>query len=206
MKRSFFLLVVFTAILAPRCAKVYSSPDAKSLAYNHKLVAIAPPKVGIAPGKKVDAEAIQEQQKVESVNFQNEMYSWLLKRKMQNRILVEIQDLSTTNAKLKKAGYYEDQTFTPLQICEILGVDGLITSNFSLSKPMSEGGALALGVLTGVWASTNSTTVSLNIHDKTTNKLIWNYNHKYSGSMGSSPASLVDGLMREASKKMPYSR
>ena len=69
---------------------------------------------------------------------------------------------------------------------------------------MSEGGAVALALFTGVWGSTNNTTVTMEIHDKETKKLLWNYNHKVSGSIGSSPASLVDNLMRNASKKMPY--
>ena len=154
--------------------------------------------------KKVDAEAIKEQQRTESTNFQQEMYSWLLKRKMQNRIFVEIQDVETTNAKLRKAGFFDDNPMSPNEICETLGVDGVITSNYSLTKPMSEGAAVALGLLVGVWGSTNNTTVTLEIHDKETKKLLWNYNHKVSGSVGSSPAQLVDNLMRNASKKMPY--
>jgi hypothetical protein len=34
--------------------------------------------------------------------------------------------------------------------------------------------------------------------------MIWNYNHKYSGGIGSTPTGIVDALMRKASKKMPY--
>jgi hypothetical protein len=34
--------------------------------------------------------------------------------------------------------------------------------------------------------------------------MIWNYDHKFSGGIGSSPSRLVDELMRQASKKMPY--
>ena len=125
---------------------------------------------------------------------------------MQNRISVEVMDVETTNAKLKKAGYFDDNAMTPSEMCDALGVDGLMTSSYSLSKPMSEGAAVAVGILVGVWGSTNNTTVSLEIHDRETKKLIWNYNHKASGSVGSSPAQLVDNLMRNASKKMPYSR
>jgi hypothetical protein len=40
-------------------------------------------------------------------------------------------------------------------MCQILGVDGILTSNYSLSKPMSEGAAIALGVIAGVWGPTN---------------------------------------------------
>lgn len=198
-------LLFAIALLTSNCAKIYYSPEAKSRASSHQIIAIAPPKVSIAAMKKVDAEAIKEQQKTESLNFQKEMYSWLLKRKMQNRIHVEILDVETTNAKLKKAGYFDETPMSPSEICEVLGVDGLITSNYSLTKPMSEGAAVALGLLVGVWGSTNNTTVSLEIHDKETKKLLWNYNHKVSGSVGSSPAQLVDNLMRNASKKMPYS-
>lgn len=192
-----------TLILLTSCAKVFYSQDSFSLARSHKTIAIIPPIVSIAAKKKVDAEAIKEQQRTESLNFQKEMYSWMLKRKMQGKINPEILDIETTNAKLKKANY-PDNPITPGELCEILGVDGIIVSNFSLSKPMSEGGAVALGLLFGVWGSTNEVNVSLGIHDGKNKKLIWNYEHKYSGSVGSSPARLVDGLMRNASKKMPY--
>ncbi len=193
-------------ILLSSCAQVYYSPDAEKLAKKHQLVAIAPPKVSIAARKKVDAEAIKEQQKLESANFQKEICSWMLRRKMQNKIFVEILDVETTNAKLQKAGYFDGTILTPNEMCEVLGVDGLITSNFSLTKPMSEGGAIALGLLIGVWTPTNQTQVSMEIHDRVNKKMIWNYNHENSGGIGSNPSQLVDGLMRNASRKMPYTQ
>ena len=76
------------------------------LAGTHKIIAIIPPKVSIAARKKVDGNALIEQQKTESINFQREMYSWMLKRKMQGTIFVDIQDVETTNAKLSNAGFY----------------------------------------------------------------------------------------------------
>jgi len=196
-------LVLVFGILLSSCAKIFYSPDAYNLARNHKTIAILPPTVSIAANKKVEAEAIKEQQKTESFNFQKEMYSWMLKRKMQGKITPEIQDVETTNAKLKNAGYPE-KAFTSEELCEILGVDGTLGSNYSLSKPMSQGAAIAVGVLFGAWGATNEVTVALDIKDCANKKLLWNYDHKFSGSIGSSPARLVDGLMRHASKKMPY--
>ncbi len=196
-------LFILAGILLSSCAKIFYSPDAKTLAQNHQLVAILPPTVSIAASRKVEAQAIIEQQKTESINFQYEMHSWMLKRKMQGKISPEIQDIEITNAKLKKAGYPET-ILTPAEICELLGVDGILGSNYSLSKPMSQGAAIAVGVLFGAWGATNEVSVSLNIKDCANKKLIWNYDHKFSGSIGSSPANLVDGLMRNASKKMPY--
>lgn len=198
------LSLLLTAITG--CADIYYSPDAATLSGSHKIIAVAPPQVSIEARKKVDADAMAEQQKAESATFQQEMYAWLLKRKMQNRIFVEIQDVETTNAKLRQAGYFDGQAMSPAEMAEVLGVDGLMTSTYNLSRPMSEAGAIATGVIFGLWGSTNRAAVTLNIHDRATEKLLWSYNHKASGSIGSSPVQLVDELMRKASKKMPYVR
>jgi hypothetical protein len=202
MKKSILLLVV-AALILQSCAKIFYAPDARSLAQNQRIIAITPPKVSIAARKNIDGAALVEQQKTESVNFQREMYSWMLKRKMQGTISVEIQDVETTIALLTKAGVNEGKILTPDDMCRILGVDGILTSNYSLTKPMSEGAAIAVGIIAGVWGPTNEATASLSIHDSGTNKLIWNYDHKISSSL-STPARLVDDLMRQASRKMPY--
>jgi len=202
MKKSTFVLV-FAALILQSCAKIFYAPDARSLAQDQEIIAIAPPKVSIAARKNVDGAALIEQQKTESVNFQREMYSWMLKRKMQGTISVEIQDVETTIALLTKAGVNEGKILTPNEMCQILGVDGILTSNYSLTKPMSEGAAIALGVIAGVWGPTNEATASLSIHDSGTKKMIWNFDHKLSSSLGTT-AKLVDALMRQASRKMPY--
>jgi hypothetical protein len=196
-------VVISLLVFMTSCAKIFFSPDAHTLAKKHSVIAIIPPSISIAASRKVDAEAIKEQQKTESINFQKEIYSWLLKRKMQGKIDQEIQDVQTTNAKLKKAGF-PDIPMTPAEISEILGVDGIVSSNFGLSKPMSDGAAIAVGLLVGAWGATNEVRVTLSINDKSKNKLIWNYEHKLSGGVGSSPSRIVDQLMRKASRKMPY--
>ncbi len=202
MKKSLVLFIVATLLLQS-CAKVFYTPDARYLANTEKIIAIVPPEVSIAARRKVDAAALIEQQKTESVNFQKEMYSWMLKRKMQGNIFVDIQDVETTNSRLFNAGFYDGKLLGPADLCNILGVDGILTSNYSLSKPLSEGAAIALAVFAGWWAPTNEAVASLSIHDSGSEKMIWNYDHRLSSSLGS-PARLVDELMRQASRKMPY--
>ena len=194
--------IVLVAILFSSCAKIFYSPDAYSLAHNQKIIAIVPPKVSIAGKRNIDGTSLIEQQKTESVNFQREMYSWMLKRKMQGTISVDIQDVETTIALLTKAGVNEGKILTPDEMCQRLGVDGILTSNYSLSKPMSEGVAIAVGLLVGATGATNEAAVSLSIHDSGTKKMIWNFDHKLSSSLGT-PARLIDDLMRQASRKMP---
>ena len=202
MKKSLVLFIVATLLLQS-CAKVFYTPDARYLANTEKIIAIVPPEVSIAARRKVDAAALIEQQKTESINYQKEMYSWMLKRKMQGNIFVDIQDVETTNSRLFNAGFYDGKLLGPSDLCNILGVDGILTSNYSLSKPLSEGAAIALAVFAGWWAPTNEAVASLSIHDSGSEKMIWNYDHRLSSSLGS-PARLVDELMRQASRKMPY--
>ena len=202
MKKSLISLIV-AVFLLQSCAKVFYAPEARYVASAHKTIAIVPPKVSIAARKKVDAAALIEQQKTESINFQREMYSWMLKRKMQGTIFVDIQDVETTNALLSDAGFKDPGLLTPAELSRVLNVDGILTSNYSLSKPISEVAAIALAVIAGWWAPTNEAVVSLSIHDSGSEKMIWNYDHKLSSSL-SSPSRLVDELMRQASRKMPY--
>jgi PBP1b-binding outer membrane lipoprotein LpoB len=47
MNKSIFLLVV-VAFMLQSCAKIFYTPDARSLAQNQRIIAIAPPKVSLA--------------------------------------------------------------------------------------------------------------------------------------------------------------
>jgi hypothetical protein len=206
MKKTLLFFCVMATLVLSSCAKIYSTPDALVRAKTHKLIAIVPPVVAIAAKKGVDVNVMKEQQRTESLSFQKEMISWLLKRKMQGRIVsnLTIQDVETTNAKLQNAGLSETKLFTPEEMCEILGVDAILNSNFTLSKPMSEGAAVVLGLLVGVWGSTNQATTNFSLHDKETKQMIWSFQHTISGSLFSSPAQLINELMRQSSRKMPY--
>ena len=110
--KQIFTFTVIVLFLLPSCAKIYYSPDSKEVARSHSILAVMPPTVSIAAKRKVDAEAIKEQQKTESLNFQKEIYSWLLKRKMKGQFVVDFQEVDYTNAKLKKAGYPDEPMTT----------------------------------------------------------------------------------------------
>ena len=73
-----------------------------------------------------------------------------------------------------------------------------------MSRPMSEGAAIAVGLLVGFWGNTNKVNATLTVHDSAEGKLLWKYDYAASGSVGSSSKSLSNALMRNASKKFPY--
>ena len=135
------------------------------------------------------------------------MYSWFLRRSGKFNYTVTFQDVTKTNTLLKQAGigYSDLATKDRAEIAKILGVDAVLQNRSRMEKPMSEGAAVAVGVLIGAWGSTNKVETTINIHDGKSANLLWKYDYEASGSVGSSTTKLVDALMRNAAKKFPYS-
>ena len=203
MKKILIILLSISLLFIGGCATVYLSSDGKQLSAKHNIVAILPPNIVLKSTKGMSAEAVKQQQIAEAKVFQQEIYTYMLKRKSKGQMVIDIQDVEKTNVVLKKNNL-DVSIMTTAELCGLLEVDGILSSQFSLSKPMSGGSAVALLFLTGFGASTNEVTVSMSLKDCSKKSLIWKYDHKYSGGVLSSPASLVQSLMKDASKKMPY--
>jgi hypothetical protein len=153
--------------------------------------------------KGITIETLKESEQKTGYEMQNDAYTWLLQRS--NEYTVTIQDVDRTNALLKKASItYDSLTLQDRgDLCKLLGVDATITGKASLSKPMSEGSAVALTLLVGAGGTTNKTTATLAIHDSKSN-LLWKYDYTENGGLGSSSESLTKALMKNASKNFPY--
>ena len=206
MRLFLYLLALPVFFLLTACGpKVYEAPNMASITRSHEIIAIIPPSVAIKGRPKDDPQALIDAAYEDTWTFQREIYSWMLRRKQQGKIRgLEIMDPETTNAKLERAGYtVDDRGLTPAELCEALGVDAVITTRFNTSKPMSQGAAIAIGLLAGAWGNTNNTTVNMDIHDAQAG-MLWNYDWEASGSVFSNPEQLVEALMRNASKRMPY--
>ena len=203
---SFFLVVVCSC--GP---KIYKSADFSNALAKHKSVAILPAEVNIQlrpnQTKNLSAEQIQEMANKTAIDIQEKMYGWFLRRGDKYDYTVTFQDVTKTNAKLREAGikYFDLKTTDRAKLANILGVDAIMQDRVNMEKPMSEGAAIAVGLLVGTWGSTNKVETTINIHDGTSGNLLWKYDYEASGSVGSSSTKLVDALMRNATKKFPYS-
>ena len=196
------LLTIFTAC-GPTIYKAANFDNSKAKV---KTLAILPFNVSIDSKrlpKGTTIETLKESQEKTGYDIQNNAYTWFLKR--QEDYSISFQDIDKTNALLKKANITFDNIALQDkgELCKMLGVDGIISGKATMSKPMSEGAAVAVGLLVGAWGSTNKTTTSLTIHDAT-GSLLWKYDYEASGSVGSSAESLTKALMKNASKKFPY--
>ncbi len=202
-----FTFTIVLSIILSSCASIYTSPEFTQVRREHQTVAILPFDVAIQSKKLpkgMTYEMLREQEKDEAYTVQTTCYTYFLKR--QQDYSVKFQDVDKTNAILAERGitYEKLKETSKEKIAEILGVDAVVSGKVSRSQPMSTAGAIAVGVLFGAAAPTNEVLVDFTIHNGIDSNLLWKYNHKVSGGLGSSSQSLAESLMKHISKKFPY--
>ena len=210
MKHLLSLAVV--SILLVSCGpKIYQASNFNEALAKHKTVAIIPAEVTmqLRPNqtKNMTQAQLDEMAMKMGYDIQEKMYGWFLRRGNKFEYTVSFQDVTQTNAKLKEAGikYTDLKSTDRTKLAGILGVDAIMQDRANMEKPMSEGAAIAVGLIAGAWGSTNKVETTINIHDGASGNLLWKYDYEASGSVGSSTTKLVDALMRNATKKFPYS-
>ncbi len=214
MKKTLFsILFILITFFSYGQTSLYVNPDFDKIAEDHKIIAIVPFKtqVKLRPKQMKDMsnEQLHELEKAEGEGIQTAMYSWFLKRKKRGKLQnLEIQDPRTTTAILSKKDINYDNitNYTPKELAEILEVDAVISGDFETNKPMSEGAAVALTLFVGFLGSTNNAIINMSVHNAKDGVLLWNYNKKVRGSIGSSPEDLINILMRKASRRLAYTK
>jgi hypothetical protein len=209
--RTLLLLLSFVTFYAySQTREIYVHPEFNSLAGDHKTIAILPFKtiIKLRPKQmeKMTQDQFEQLQKDEGLAVQSALQTYFLKRKEQHGMRVSFQDLRTTNALLAKNNInLEDlDKFTPKELADLLEVDAVITGMLSTDKPMSDGASVALGVLVGFYGPTNSGKCTININDGHSGELLWKYEKTLSRSLGSDTNTVINTIMRKASRKLPY--
>ena len=204
------LIVISSATFAQIIRAIYTHPDFDQLAKDHQTLAIIPfdATVKLRPKqmKELSSEDLARMEEQEGASVQSALESYFLKRKSKHNFTVDFQEVSRTNALLAKNGitYETLAEYTTEDLAKILGVDGIVSGMLTTDKPMSEGGAVALGLLTGISMPTNSGKVAVKINDGATGALLWKYEKALSRDLGSDTNQIVNALMRKASRKFPY--
>jgi len=207
----FPMLFAFTLTISSCGPHIYKAQNFGAALQKHKTVAILPAEVTmkLRPNqqRKTSESDLREMEKNTGYDIQDKMQGWFLRRSDKFQYTVTFQDVVKTNSKLKEAGieYADLRTTDRSKLAKILGVDAVMQDRLSTEKPMSEGAAIAVGILVGSWGATNAVQTTINIHDGSSGDLLWKYDYTASGSVGSSTSKLVDNLMKNATKKFPYS-
>lgn len=208
-----YILVVcmfLVCLFATAQTHLYEHPQIDQYIAKHNKVAILPFKTSITlrpkDMKSMSNEQLKKMEEDEGLSIQSAMHSWFLKREKNGKLKVSFLDPITTNAKLKRMGVTFENfgDYTPDELADILEVDAIIMGSFETNKPMSEGASVALGLLVGIYGSTNKAVLNMSIYDAEEGVQIANYNKGISGTMGSSTEDLINILMRKASRRISY--
>ena len=192
--------------------EIYVHPNFQNYAQGHEMIAILPfsAKINMRPKQmaSMSPESIEKLQIAEGLAVQSALHTYYLKRKEQGKIRMslEVQPDRTTNSLLKKAGVTESNIdeYTIQELAAILGVQSIVHGSLNTDKPMSDGASVAMGLLVGYYGTTNNGDITINISDGNTGTLLWKYDKTLSRSLGSDTQSIINTLMKKASKKWPY--
>jgi hypothetical protein len=211
----FFFLTGIPPQLAAQSKAIYTNPYFNQIAQNHKKLAIVPfaVKLELRPNqlKQITPEELVNMELAEGHGVQNALYAYFLRKKAQKDFRVDFQDINKTNALLKKSNMdpHDLSLYTPEELCAILGVDGIISGHLFTQKPMSEGAAVVIAAVFNDWAwagPTNAGNISISLNDAKEGELLWKYDKTLSRSLGSDINTIIDAMMRKASRKFPYKK
>lgn len=203
-----FLLTVITGYSQTK--EIYTNPDFAQIAKDHKVLAIIPFKASVKLRPKQIEKMGEDQyaklQIEEGKSVQSSLQTYFLNKKNTEGFTVTFQDIAKTNAILLKNNINEENIdrYTSEDLAKLLDVDGIISGTLSTDKPMSDGASVALGLLVGFYGATNSGKCTININDGKTGALLWKYEKTLSRSLGSDINTVINAMMRKASRKFPY--
>ncbi len=214
--KSFTLVVILLTISTLSVAQtreIYTCDDFKTLAKDHKVLAVLPFKTTLQlRPKEVEKNGgpagVAALEKREGLDVQSAVHSYFLKRRESKELTVDVQDVNRTNALLERnAVTYETlSSFMPEELAKMLGVDGIISGTFESTQPMSNGAAIAMSLAVGFAGPTNTGKTTISINDGKTGKLLWKYDKTLSRGFGSNTSTIVTTIMRKASRQLPYDK
>ena len=203
------LLAAGALALLPSCATTYTAENFADYQAKHNTVAVLPfittiDRRNLKSG--FDPAALDAAEKDEAYLFQQQLVIEMLSRSQKGDFTVAFQPVDTTNVLLSRGGVeYEDlRAYTKDELGQMLGVDAVISGEIKRATPVGTGAAVASAFLAGAASPTNVVTVTMVVHDAETGGLVWAYDHRVQGSLGSSAEGLAKGLMRNSASKFPY--
>ena len=136
--------------------------------------------------------------------FQEEIYEYLLKRKSRGQMVIDVQNIDSTNIILSKNQINLSETTTDV-LCELLNVDAVIYSEFVVPIRQSFFTSLLSSMIFDSDSPDTEIIMSLSIKDCDEKTLIWKYDDEESaGIIFSSQGFIVSRLLRNATREMPY--
>lgn len=206
----YLILVVLAGIMFASCApQIYQARNFETIKQTQEVIAVLPFDASFdlhRLPKGVKGGDIDKALFHTSYSVQKHAYYYLLDKSYIKRLNIRLQDIRLTNEILEESGIsFEEMILMDKgELCKELGVDGVISGNIRMSRPMSDGAALVAGVFAGVWGATNETHMTMTIHNKQNSQLLWRYSFQARGAIGSSSQGMTRRLIRNVARHFPY--
>ena len=210
LKNGIILFCLFLSFLGKAQDKqIFESPKMQEFISTHKKVAILPFNATIGYRKlpkDFDAVANKEAELKLGYDMQSGMYTYLLRKT--SDYSVEVQDVERTNALLKKNDLIDKLAETsPEELAKVLGVDAIIKCSYAYQKTKSEGGAIALTLLVGFGTGSVATgALTMQINDGKEGELVWRFYKQMAEDVMSSPATMMERMMKKVGRNFPYQK
>ncbi len=205
-------IIAFAAILLSTLSfaqkDIYTSRNFKELTGDHETIAIIPFNTKLQLDDQLSTSKLKELEKQEAYVVQDALETYFLKRKKRKKFTVEFQDIQETNAVLKKNNITFDNidTFSPVELCKVLGVDGVISGTLKLRTLISKDVDESFDIISIFKGKTDFGNINIKISDGRTGKLLWKYAKTINRKSGRNSYAIVERMMRKASRKFPYDK
>ena len=198
MPKLYLTILAFALTLSACSRNIYISTDATQIVNSHQTIAIIPPVITNISTHRKKKDTSEEKEK-EGLKIQQILINQLKNLHLDNQLSVDFLGMEETNSKLRNMGY-PNKEISVKRLCQILGVDALITSSFSVRTIYQ-------------YAEVNCTMqdwhhdlihVRLNLHDEAKGEIIWKFENKIEKSLGSRPSAATKDIVKSFVKFSPY--
>jgi hypothetical protein len=202
-------LFIYTDSFCQSERHIFEYPNLKSLISTAKKVAILPFNVSISYEKMpkgMSLEQIKDNEKAESIQMQQEMYTYLVMKS--DNYSVSFQEVDRTNYLLKKSGVFENlDNILSDSLCRILGVDAIIKSNCAYANTGSEAATIASMVLVHVPIMVRgSGRFVMQINSSKDGETVWRMSKEMREYGLSSANALMERMMRNVGRVFPFQK
>lgn len=208
MYRILFLLLFSISFTVNAQKNIYESPNFDKLSDNHSTLAILPFLTNLDLKNKMRPKDLKSLEEKEGYAVQNAFETYFSKRRKKKKLPVEFQNTKNTKAILAQKGidYKNIDVFTIKQLCDILGVDGVISGTLDLNVLLSKGVSTDFSITDYFSGNANYGRIGVKISDGSTGKLLWKYEKQIDKKTGKNTTDLIDRMMKLAIRKFPYER
>jgi hypothetical protein len=187
---------------------IYKNLRFDQLSQHHEILAILPFSSQVNLSSIIEESTKNELEINEGKAVQEALESYFLKFKKRKKFSINFQNTNKTNSLLTQhhINYTNIDLYTTKELCEILGVDVIITGNIALNVLLSKGLNEEDFSLMDYFLGRSFGRIAIKLSDGVSGKLLWKYEKDIDRKTGKNTKELIDVMMKAAGRKFPYDK